>query len=379
MAGSKLAAFAPWISGGARESPQSAVTVQLGPSLVVRPGQPRRARTGVILKVLVTGGAGYIGSTIAAALSDAGDEPVILDDLSQGSRAFLAPYTAYEGDVADPDLIAAVFAEQPDIELVIHCAGRTSVEESVRDPLGYYQENVGKTVDFLAALGAAGCDRVVFSSSASVYGTVSGPVVTEQTPLAPASPYARSKIMIEDVLTDTCAATGLRALSLRYFNPIGADPRHRTGPYKRRAADAMGALLAAWEDGRAFRINGADWPTEDGTPLRDFVHVRDVAEAHVAAARRWSGSRGRHDVLNVGSGRGTTVRRLAETFNAHVERPVAIEYGGRRAGDTVGAYTRTDRATAVLGWRPQRSVEDAVVDALAWAAQRSAVLHGVTL
>jgi UDP-glucose 4-epimerase len=327
------------------------------------------------MKVLLTGGAGYIGSTIAAALHDAGDDPVLLDDLSRGCAAFLAPYPSYVGDVADARLVARIFADHPDIRIAIHCAARTVVSDSLADPLGYYRENVAKTIEFVQSLLRHGCTRLIFSSSAAVYGRVATPVVTEQSPLAPASPYATSKVMVEQVLADVCQASALSALSLRYFNPIGCDPALRSGPYDPRPLDAIGSLLAAWENGRPFCIHGNDWPTSDGTPIRDFVHVWDVANAHVAAAKTWAANEGAgHEVLNIGSGRGTTVRQLADTFNAHVGSPVEIRYDGRRAGDTVGAYTMTDRAEQLLGWHPGRTVAQAVVDTLGWAARRAAAL-----
>lgn len=322
------------------------------------------------MKVLVTGGAGYVGSTVALALLDAGVQPVVLDDLSAGRAEFLRWFPHYVGDVADRDVLDSVFAEHPDIEIAIHCAARTVVSESLADPLTYYRENVAKTVQFVEALLALGCPRLIFSSSAAVYGSAPTRVVTEDAAVSPASPYAMSKVMVERVLADACAATPLRALSLRYFNPIGCDPQLRTGPYDPTPTHALGSLLAAWTAGEPFRIHGADWDTPDGTPLRDFVHVWDVARAHVAAALRWRGDG--HLVVNVGSGRGTTVRELADAFNQQVERPVPIEYDGRRAGDTVGCYASIARAEDVLGWRPERSVDDAMVDVLGWAKSEEA-------
>jgi UDP-glucose 4-epimerase len=164
------------------------------------------------MKVLLTGAAGYIGSTIAAALHDAGDEPVLLDDLSRGCAAFLAPHPSYVGDIADGGLIARIFAEHPDIRIAVHCAARTVVTDSLADPLGYYRENVAKSIQFVHSLLTHGCTRLIFSSSAAVYGGASTSIVTEQSPLAPASPYATSKIMVEQVLADACQATALSAL-----------------------------------------------------------------------------------------------------------------------------------------------------------------------
>lgn len=322
------------------------------------------------VKVLVTGGAGFIGSTVALALADNGDEPVLLDDLSTGDPDFLRNFPHYVGDIADPDLVRRTLREHPDIAATVHCAARTVVAESVERPLEYYAANVGKTVQLLDALVANGCTRVVFSSTAAVYGTTEAQLITEDTPPRPETPYARTKVIVEDVLTDACATTPLTAVSLRYFNPLGCDPQLRTGPVQPPSALAIQALIDAAAGGRPFRINGADWATPDGTPLRDFVHVWDVALAHVAVVHAWPVA-ARHEIVNVGSGVGTTVRQLADVFNSLVETPVAIEYGERRAGDIVGGYTSTDRARQLFGWTPTRSVEDAVTDALRWAEHRA--------
>lgn len=322
------------------------------------------------MKVLITGGAGFIGSTIASALLDAGNLPVILDDLSKGRPGFLDGRSSYIGDVADPALLDQIFDEHPDIEITIHCAARTSVPESLADPLTYYRHNVAKTVLLVEALLAHDCRRLIFSSSAAVYGHTTERVVTERSSPAPPTPYARSKLMAEQILADVCAATPLRALSLRYFNPIGCDPNLRSGPYERGSGDVIGGLFGAVEQNKPFWIHGRDWDTIDGTPVRDFVHVWDIAGAHVAAIHSWTPSpQTGHDVINIGSGRGTTVRELAETFNHCAPRPVQIRYDERRAGDTAGAYASTDIAQRLLGWRATRTVAEAVIDLLAWAAQ----------
>ena len=322
------------------------------------------------MKVLVTGGAGFIGSTVALALLDAGIDVVALDDLSRGPAAFLRHYPSYVGDVADPRIVDRIFAEHPDISAAVHCAARTVVTESLADPAGYYRSNVGKTIDFVSLLLSHGCRRLIFSSSASVYGTTSEPVITERTPPRPASPYARSKLIVEQLLADICAATTMTAMSLRYFNPIGSDPQHRTGPYDSGPGDVMGTLLSASATGEPFWIHGNDWPTSDGTPVRDFVHVWDVALAHVAALRSWPDLawRDAHLVLNIGSGRGSTVRELTEAFNREAPRPVEVRYDGRRDGDIPGGYPDISKATTLLDWQPERGLRDGVRDALDWAA-----------
>ena len=318
----------------------------------------------------MTGGAGFIGSAVALALGDNGDRPVLLDDLSAGDADFLRRFPHYVGDVADRALVGRIFREHPDIEVAVHCAARTVVTESIERPLEYYAANVGKTVQLLDALITNGCRRLVFSSTAAVYGTTEEQLITEDTPVRPETPYARTKAIVEDLLTDTCATTPLTAVSLRYFNPLGCDPQLRSGPVQPPSALAIQALIEAAATGRPFRINGADWDTPDGTPLRDFVHVWDVALAHVAVVHNWPADEP-HAIVNVGSGVGTTVRRLADVFNSLVETPVAIEYGERRAGDIVGGYTSTERARRLFGWTPARTVGDAVTDALRWAEHRA--------
>jgi UDP-glucose 4-epimerase len=320
------------------------------------------------MKVLVTGAAGFIGSTVAAALHDAGDVPVVLDDLSKGSPSFLNGYPAYIGDCADPAVLARIFDDHPDIDVAIHCAACTIVPESIIRPLTYYSQNVAKTISLVEQLLAHGCTRLIFSSSAAVYGAAPAPVVTEDSPTNPGNAYGASKLMVERILADTCAATPLSALSLRYFNPVGCDPQLRSGPYEPAPTHALGSLLAAWNGGDPFWIHGSDWDTVDGTPVRDFVHVWDVARAHVAAAHYGRGGSG-HAVVNIGSGRPTTVLQLAETFNRFVDNPVDIRFDGRRPGDASGCVTSTDRARELLGWRPQRTIADAVADALGWAAR----------
>lgn len=325
------------------------------------------------MRVLVTGGAGYIGSCVALALADHGDSPVLLDDLSTGDADFLQRFPHYLGDVGDPALVARIMDDYPDIAVTVHCAARTEVTESIEDPLGYYAHNVGKTVRLLDALLAHGCHRFVFSSSASVYGRAAAQLITEDAALQPESPYARTKVIVEQILSDACRTTPLTAVSLRYFNPIGCDPQLRGGPANPPASGVVESLLAAAASGRPFQIHGRDWDTPDGTPLRDFVHVWDVALAHVAAVHRWPADNGgaRHEVVNVGSGVGTTVRQLAEAFNHQVGQPVVIEYDERRPGDIVGGYASTDRAAALLGWTPTKSVADGVADALRWAQYRA--------
>jgi UDP-glucose 4-epimerase len=324
------------------------------------------------MTVLVVGGAGYIGSTVASAARDAGHTVVVLDNLVVGREDFAAGGAFYRGDMADGVLVDRVFAEHPDIDAVVHCAALTVVPDSVAAPLRYYRENVAKTVELLDHLRRNGCRRVVFSSSASVYGNA-GPVVDEDTPVDPGSPYAHTKVMVEQVLRDLAASEdGWRILALRYFNPVGADPRLRSGPTSPRPSHVLGKLLSAHADGEPFVVTGTDYPTRDGSGLRDYVHVWDLALAHVAAIEKLDDvldADRPYLVINLGSGSGVTVRELAAAVNRQVKPQVTVHEGPRRPGDPAGAVATVERARTLLGWAPTATLDDAVHDALAWQAR----------
>ncbi|WP_229052985.1 UDP-glucose 4-epimerase GalE [Aeromicrobium sp. Leaf350] len=330
------------------------------------------------MKVLVTGGAGYIGSTTAKALERAGHVPVVLDSLRTGPRAFVRDRIFYEGDVADRVLLRRIVDEHPDLGAVIHMAARIVVPESIAQPAAYYRANVSASLDLFDELDALGLHRVVFSSSAAVYAPTASFEVDESSPLAPASPYARSKRMMEEVLQDLAAASGLRAVVLRYFNPIGADPELDSGVHLPEPSHVMGRLvMAARGELDAFTITGTDLPTRDGTGLRDFVHVWDLAEAHVRAVERFDelvdDSRP-SVVINLGTGAGVTVRELLTAFEAVHGSPVPVREAEARPGDAVGAFANVDRAVDLLGWKARLGLEDGIDSALRWAARRPEVL-----
>ncbi|MGV9377354.1 UDP-glucose 4-epimerase GalE [Nonomuraea sp. NPDC003707] len=325
------------------------------------------------MRVLITGGAGYIGSTVASACLDAGIEPVILDNLITGRREFAKGRAFYEGDISDGPLIDKIFAEYPDIEAVVHCAALIVVPDSVADPIGYYRANVTKSLEFVDHLIRNGCTRMIFSSSASIYRTGDDHTVNEDSPLDPQSPYARTKAVCEAMFADIAAGRPIRILSLRYFNPIGADPEMRTGLQLRRPSHALGKMIEAYEDGIPFRITGTGYPTRDGTGIRDYVHVWDLATAHVAALRRFDELD--VDVINLGTGAGTTVRELAEAFNRVVDRPIEVVETDPRPGDVAGAYTRSDRARSLLDWQARYSVEEGIRHSLEWAGLRESRLE----
>ena len=326
------------------------------------------------IKVLIAGGAGFIGSTIASACSDAGIVPVILDSLVTGRREFTAGRAFYEGDIADGPLVDRLFADHPDIYAVIHCAALIVVPDSVADPLWYYRANVSQTLEFVAHLLRNDCRRLIFSSSAAIYGASEDFTVHEDSVIDPQSPYARTKAMCEAIFADIATAQPFRVLSLRYFNPIGADPKMRTGLQLRRPVNALGKMIQALEEGIPFEITGTDWPTRDGSGIRDYVHVWDLAAAHVAALTRFESMPEPVTAINLGTGLGTTVRELLDSFNSVSNRPLQAREVGRRQGDTVGAYTRVDRATRLLAWRPQYDTTEGIRHSLQWASVRDGIL-----
>jgi UDP-glucose 4-epimerase len=327
------------------------------------------------VKVLVAGGAGFIGSTVVSACLDEGIVPVILDNLVTGRVEFTRDRISYLGDIADGPLIDKIFAEHPDITAVVHAAAVIVVPESVAHPLRYYRENVAKSVDFIEHVVRNGCPRYLFSSSASIYRPGDDFSVDETSDLLPLSPYARTKVMMEHVLADCATAYDLRVLSLRYFNPIGADPLLRTGLQIAQPTHLLGKLLTASDSGEEFLLTGVDWPTRDGSGIRDFIHVWDLARAHVAALRRFdnvlpAGADPSYLPINVGTGNGTTVRELVAAFRAVSGRPLRLRETGPRPGDVVGSFTRSARARDLLGWEPNYSTEDGIRDSIAWSAIR---------
>ena len=330
------------------------------------------------VKVLVTGGAGYIGSTVVSALLDAGHAPVVLDDLSAGRREFVRGLPFYQGDVADRALVRTLLGDHRDLTAAVHCAASTIVPASVADPAAYYRNNVVGTLALAETLIEGGVTDLVFSSSAAVYATGDrhGPDVEEGSPLAPASPYARSKAIAETMLGDLSTATALRVLSLRYFNPIGADPLLRTGPQQPALSHVLGRLVEASRGGAPFHLTGVDYPTRDGTGIRDYVHVWDLARAHVAALEGFErGLAGhRHHAINLGAGRGTSVRELIAAFTAVTGRPITVVETARRPGDTAGAYARCQRAAELLDWKAELDLEAGIRDLLAWYDRRGSLL-----
>jgi len=292
-----------------------------------------------------------------------------------GREEFVSGRIFYKGDIADGALLESIFADHPDIRHVVHCAALIVVPESVEMPYEYYTENISKTMTMLRKLSGLGCANVMFSSSASIQDDMPNFEVSETTPLNPRSPYARTKYMGEMIIRDFCDAYDMRAVVFRHFNVIGADPQMRTGPYRKEPSALLPKLIqVANAHDEVFNITGVNWETRDGTGIRDYFHVWDLALAHVAALERFDSLFGasRFEVINLGSGNGVTVREFVECFENVVGHKIKKTDTQPRFGDIAGAYTRIDKATSLLGWKPQLGIEKAIADNLRWDRQWNA-------
>ncbi|HEY3344261.1 MAG TPA: UDP-glucose 4-epimerase GalE [Anaerolineaceae bacterium] len=335
------------------------------------------------MKILITGGAGYIGSTIASALEDSGHTPVILDSLITGRPEFTRGRIFYREDIADRAALQRIFREHPDIYATIHCAALIVVPESVENPYDYYRDNVANSLELFKNLNDLGCRRIVFSSSASIYDVVPGFMVTESAPLKPSSPYARTKFMMEMILQDMCSAYPMRGIALRYFNPIGADPKMRSGIHVKNPTHVLGKLVdTALGKIPEFGITGTDWPTRDGTGIRDYIHVWDLARAHVLAVEQFDRAfersedpQGHYLVINLGTGRGVTVRELVQAFEKVYGKQIRQVELPPRLGDVAGSYANADTAQRLIGWKAEMPIEQGIADALKWGELRSSILN----
>src|SRR3954466_3175428 len=330
------------------------------------------------MKILVTGGAGYIGSPTGKALEAAGHVPIVLDSLLTGPQAFVRDRIFYEGDIGDRDLVGRIVDEHPDLDATIHLAARIVVPESVAMPYVYYRDNVAKSLELFDQLEQLGKPRVLFSSSASLYAVKDDFEVTEDDQLAPGSPYARTKRMMEEVLEDMATATTLRAIILRYFNPIGSDPDLESGIYAKEPSHVLGQLVMAARGQRdGFAITGTDPPTRDGTGIRDYIHAWDLARAHVRAVERFddviAAEGAPYAYLNIGGADGVPVKELIGAVERVVGSPVPTTEAPPRPGDAVGAFANADKAADLLGWRTEATLDEAIASALAWGEKRKSV------
>ncbi|MFI9233469.1 UDP-glucose 4-epimerase GalE [Streptomyces rimosus] len=315
-------------------------------------------------KYLVTGGAGYVGSVVAAHLVEAGHTVTVLDDLSTGHREGVPAGAGFiEGRVQD-----AARHLDASYDAVLHFAAFSQVGESVTDPEKYWRNNVGGTMDLLAAMRGAGVRTLVFSSTAATYGEPERTPITESAPTAPTSPYGASKLAVDHMIAGECAAHGLAAVSLRYFNVAGAygDCGERHGPESHLIPLVLQVALGKRE---AISVYGDDYPTPDGTCVRDYIHVADLAEAHLLALD--AAAPGEHLVCNLGNGNGFSVREVIETVRKVTGHPVPEITAGRRGGDPAVLVASARTAIDRLGWRPSRTdLADIVADAWEFARSR---------
>ncbi len=316
--------------------------------------------------ILVTGGAGYIGSHACKALAAAGHEPVTYDNLSRGHPEAVRWGPLETGDLLDRSRLDAVLRRYRP-RAVMHFAAFAYVGESVRDPGLYWRNNVGGSLTLLEAMHAAGMERLVFSSTCAVYGEPPAMPITESMPLAPVNPYGVTKRVVEQMISDCAHAHGLRAIALRYFNAAGADPEGETGEHHEPETHLLPLVLEAIRDpSRPVTVFGRDYPTPDGSCVRDYIHVTDLARAHVLALDALEGGTG-FAACNLGTGRGHSVLEVIEAARRVTGKPPAVRDGERRPGDPPRLVADTGSARERLGWRPEYpAVDDMIAHAWAW-------------
>jgi UDP-glucose 4-epimerase len=314
------------------------------------------------VRILVTGGAGYIGSVVARQLLDRGDEVTVLDSLYRGHRAAIPEGARFEHvDLLDLDATKGVLRHG--FDGVVHLAALALVAESVVKPELYHRGNVVSSLNLLDAMREAGVRRIVFSSTCATYGEPEVVPISEETPTSPVNAYGNSKLAVDRMLADEARAHGIAAVSLRYFNvagaagPLGEDhePETHLIPLVLRAASGRNPHVS---------VLGTDYPTEDGTAVRDYVHVSDLGRAHLLALDR--ATPGRHDIFNIGAGRGYSVRQVIDTARAVTGIDIPVKEGPRRPGDPPNLVAATAKARDELGWTPEQTLEDTIRDAWAW-------------
>lgn len=315
--------------------------------------------------VLVVGGAGYIGSHTCLDLANKGYKPVVFDNFSNGHREFVKWGPAEEGDIRDRARLDGVLAKHKP-SAILHFAALIEVGESVKDPVAFYENNVVGTLTLLSAAQAAGINAFVFSSTCATYGLPQSVPLDEQHRQVPINPYGRTKYIVEQALADYDQYKGLRSVILRYFNAAGADFEGRIGEWHDPETHAIPlAIDAALGRRQGFKVFGSDYETRDGTCVRDYIHVLDLADAHVRAVEYLL--RGGDSVaLNLGTGTGTTVKELLGAIEDVSNRPFPVEYIGRREGDSHTLVANNDKARDVLGWVPQYDLSQIISSAWNW-------------
>jgi len=332
------------------------------------------------MKILVTGGLGYIGSHTVVALSEAGYEVIIVDNLSNtrievldGIESIIGRHpTFYELDLRNELHVVELFDKEPSIEGVIHFAASKAVGESVENPLLYYENNLSAFIYLLKQLAVKPKSHLIFSSSCTVYGQADVMPITERAPIKVAeSPYGNTKQIGEEILKDTVkVSSGLSAIALRYFNPIGAHASAEIGELPLGVPQNLVPYITQTAAGlrKELAVFGDDYPTPDGTCIRDYIHVVDLAEAHVAALTRLvkGESTNDYEIFNLGTGKGSSVLEVIESFEKVSGSKLPYRIAGRREGDVIQAFANTEKANSVLGWKSKYSLDDALASAWAW-------------
>ncbi|ELM6650238.1 TPA: UDP-glucose 4-epimerase GalE [Vibrio vulnificus] len=327
------------------------------------------------MNILVTGGSGYIGSHTCIQMIEAGMTPIILDNLYNSKLLVLDRIEQvtgvrpafYQGDIRDSEILQHVFA-QHDIQGVIHFAGLKAVGESVEKPLMYYDNNVSGTLNLVREMDKAGVKSLIFSSSATVYGDPASVPIREDFPTSATNPYGRSKLMVEECLTDFHKANPDWSITLlRYFNPVGAHESGLLGEDPQGIPNNLLPFVAQVAVGRREKLGvfGDDYPTPDGTGVRDYIHVIDLADGHLAALNKVGQQAGLH-IFNLGTGQGNSVLEMVSAFEKAAQRPIPYEIKPRRAGDIAECWADPTYAEQVLGWKATRSLETMVVDTWRW-------------
>jgi UDP-glucose 4-epimerase len=318
-----------------------------------------------MVNILVAGGAGYIGAHACLDLFNKGFTPIVYDNLSNGHAEFVQWGPLEVGDIRDRSRLDEVLRKYKP-EAIIHFAAAIEVGESIRDPGGYYDNNVAGTITLLRAAQAAGIDKIVFSSTCATYGIPSSIPMNETHPQSPINPYGRSKLMVEQVLRDLDCYQGFRSLVLRYFNAAGADPEGRIGEWHTPETHAIPiAIETALGRRPHFQVLGTDYETRDGSCVRDFVHVLDLADAHTRALQHLLNNGASH-VLNLGTGHGTTVKEMLETVQHVVGRNLSVKYGPRREGDSPVLVADNTLARRTIGWSPRHDLQSIIGTAWHW-------------
>ena len=304
------------------------------------------------MSILVTGGAGYIGSHVLSLLAESGKDIIIFDNLSTGRRENILFGRLVVGDLSDAVALNKLFSENK-IEAVMHFAGSIVVPESVENPILYYKNNTENSLNLINACIKYGTKKFIFSSTAAVYGTPDGGVASEETPTNPINPYGRSKLMTEWMLEDTSFAHDFSYVALRYFNVAGASKTGKIGQSTPRATHLLKTAAEVVVGKRSkMAIFGTDYNTKDGTCIRDYIHVDDLAQAHLDALT-FLDQGGKSQVLNCGYGQGFTVREVIYAVESYIDSKLNVEMGPRRAGDAIELISRADKIKKVLGWTPK--------------------------